>query len=62
MPESTPQGHAGLKNRTKLVHAGRHPGEQLGFVNTPLYRSSTVLFPTTALGFWMSTFGSFAAA
>jgi cysteine-S-conjugate beta-lyase len=35
-----------MKNRTKLVHAGRHPEEQLGFVNTPVYRGSTVLFPT----------------
>jgi cysteine-S-conjugate beta-lyase len=46
MPESTPEGHAGLKNRTKLVQAGRRPREQLGFVNPPLYRGSTVLFPT----------------
>jgi cystathionine beta-lyase len=35
-----------LKNRTKLVHAGRKPSEQCGFVNTPIYRGSTVLFPT----------------
>ncbi len=35
-----------LKNRTKLVHAGRKPSEQSGFVNTPIYRGSTVLFQT----------------
>jgi cysteine-S-conjugate beta-lyase len=33
--------------RTRLVHAGRDPSEQHGFVNTPIYRGSTVLYPTT---------------
>jgi cystathionine beta-lyase len=33
--------------RTRLVHAGRDPTEQHGFVNTPIYRGSTVLYPTT---------------
>lgn len=42
----TPQNHRHLKPRTKLVHAGRRPSEQHGFVNTPVYRGSTVLFPT----------------
>jgi cysteine-S-conjugate beta-lyase len=37
-----------LQLRTKLVHAGRHPFEQHGFINTPVYRGSTVLFPTYA--------------
>jgi cysteine-S-conjugate beta-lyase len=46
MTETTPRDRTGLKNRTKLVHFGRRPREQLGFVNTPLYRGSTVLFPT----------------
>ncbi len=32
--------------RTRLVHAGRDPDEQHGFVNTPIYRGSTVLYPT----------------
>jgi cystathionine beta-lyase len=32
--------------RTQLVHAGRDPFEQHGFVNTPIYRGSTVLYPT----------------
>jgi cystathionine beta-lyase len=34
-------------DRTRLVHAGRDPWEQHGFVNTPIYRGSTVLFRTT---------------
>ncbi|MFC4174470.1 cystathionine beta-lyase [Microvirga sp. GCM10011540] len=36
-----------LGDRTRLVHAGRDPSEQHGFVNTPIYRGSTVLYPTT---------------
>lgn len=32
--------------RTRLVHAGRDPWDQHGFVNTPIYRGSTVLYPT----------------
>lgn len=36
-----------LAERTLLVHAGREPFEQHGFVNTPIYRGSTVLYPTT---------------
>lgn len=34
------------RRRTRLVHSGREPSEQFGFVNTPIYRGSTVLFPT----------------
>jgi cysteine-S-conjugate beta-lyase len=37
-----------LKDRTKLVHAGRHPFEQHGFINTPIYRGSTVLYRSYA--------------
>ena len=33
---------------TILTHWGRHPEEQFGFVNTPVYRGSTVLFKTLA--------------
>jgi cystathionine beta-lyase len=33
---------------TRLVHAGREPARQHGFVNTPIYRGSTVIFPTLA--------------
>ena len=31
---------------TTILHSGRDPGGQHGFVNTPAYRGSTVLFPT----------------
>lgn len=37
-----------MRSRTRLVHAGRKPAEQFGFVNTPIYRGSTVLFPDVA--------------
>lgn len=37
-----------LSMRTRLAAAGRNPGEQFGFVNTPVYRGSTVLYPTYA--------------
>jgi cysteine-S-conjugate beta-lyase len=36
------------KQDTRLAHAGREPARQHGFVNTPIYRGSTVLFPTMA--------------
>jgi cystathionine beta-lyase len=36
------------KENTRLVHAGRDPHRFHGFVNTPIYRGSTVLFPTLA--------------
>ena len=29
---------------TRLIHTGRNPQEQFGFVNTPAYRGSTVLY------------------
>jgi cystathionine beta-lyase len=35
-----------LKTATRLVHGGRDPWAQHGFVNTPIYRGSTVLYPT----------------
>jgi len=34
-----------LDPATKLVTAGRDPSAQHGFVNTPIYRGSTVLYP-----------------
>ncbi|HEY1735310.1 MAG TPA: cystathionine beta-lyase [Methylovirgula sp.] len=46
MTKTTPDGRRTMKSRTKLVHAGRHPFEQYGFINTPIYRGSTVLYPT----------------
>src|SRR3954453_20390445 len=36
-----------LQDATRLVTAGRVPSEQHGFVNTPIYRGSTVLYPNT---------------
>jgi cystathionine beta-lyase len=33
---------------TILTHGGREPGEHFGFVNTPVFRGSTVLFKTLA--------------
>src|SRR5215213_1325011 len=38
-------GEKPLKDATRLVTAGRVPAEQHGFVNTPIYRGSTVLYP-----------------
>jgi len=32
--------------QTKLAHAGRTPGANFGFLNPPVFRGSTVLFPT----------------
>jgi cystathionine beta-lyase len=43
-PPSSRPGHLG--ERTRLVQAGRDPSAQHGFVNTPIYRGSTVLYPT----------------
>lgn len=37
-----------LGKATGVVHLGRDPAAQFGFVNTPVYRGSTVLFPTLA--------------
>mgnify|MGYP003584002872 CR=1 FL=1 len=42
----TPSDRSQLGTRTQLVHAGRDPNEQHGFVNTPIYRGSTVLYGT----------------
>ncbi|HEX5868571.1 MAG TPA: cystathionine beta-lyase [Beijerinckiaceae bacterium] len=43
-PPSSRPGRLG--ERTRLVQAGRDPSAQHGFVNTPIYRGSTVLYPT----------------
>lgn len=44
------KAHDGRKVRpaTRLIEAGRAPFEHFGFVNPPIYRGSTVLFPTFA--------------
>ena len=41
-------GESGRKKsrRTLLTQAGRHPSAHQGFINTPVFRGSTVLFPT----------------
>ena len=36
----------GMSIETLLSHGGRAPDEQFGFVNTPVYRGSTVIFKT----------------
>ncbi|WP_298966829.1 cystathionine beta-lyase [uncultured Methylobacterium sp.] len=46
MSITPPRDPSRLGERTRLVHAGRDPSAQHGFVNTPIYRGSTVLFPT----------------
>ena len=45
MTKSTKDGRAKMGSRTRLVHAGRAPFDNHGFVNTPIYRGSTVLYP-----------------
>jgi cysteine-S-conjugate beta-lyase len=42
----SPETRKGMKTSTRLVHLGREPFEQHGFINTPVYRGSTVLSPT----------------
>jgi cysteine-S-conjugate beta-lyase len=36
------------KPATRAVHLGRHPRDYLGAVNTPVFRATTMLFPTVA--------------
>ena len=47
MAQHPPSDLSRFHERTRLVHAGRDPSEQHGFVNTPIYRGSTVLYPNT---------------
>jgi cystathionine beta-lyase len=44
----TPETRKAMRASTRLVHAGREPFEQHGFINTPIYRGSTVIFATVA--------------
>ncbi|WP_142846898.1 cystathionine beta-lyase [Telmatospirillum sp. J64-1] len=37
-----------MKKDTLIVHAGRHPEQQHGAVNPPVYRASTITFPSMA--------------
>src|SRR6478752_3925012 len=49
IPETGSGGGSGGRKppetATKIVYAGRDPKAQHGFVNTPIYRGSTVLYP-----------------
>ncbi|HEX8663358.1 MAG TPA: cystathionine beta-lyase [Beijerinckiaceae bacterium] len=46
MTLSPPKDLSRFGPRTQLVHAGRDASGQHGFVNTPIYRGSTVLYPS----------------
>ena len=46
MTKSTKETRGSMGMQTRLVHAGRAPFEQHGFINTPIYRGSTVLYPS----------------
>jgi cystathionine beta-lyase len=35
-----------MKDRTRLLHSGRHPADHAGAVNVPVYRASTIIHPT----------------
>ena len=47
MSKLSAETRATLGPGSRLVHAGRDPFEQHGFINTPIYRGSTVLYETT---------------
>jgi cystathionine beta-lyase len=34
-----------MRDSTLIIHAGRHPDEQGGMVNPPIYQTSTIVFP-----------------
>ncbi|MGB4865885.1 MAG: cystathionine beta-lyase [Hyphomicrobium sp.] len=46
MANSNDKSGSDVTPQTKVLHLGRAPAEQHGFVNTPVYRGSTVLYPT----------------
>ena len=46
MSDTTRAGAHDYAAETILTHTGRNPHDQFGFVNTPVYRGSTVLFET----------------
>ena len=46
MTKRPPAGQPPRHADTEIVHLGRDPSGQHGFVNPPAYRGSTVLFPT----------------
>jgi cystathionine beta-lyase len=40
------EGKKALSLETVVTHSGRHPEQHWGYVNTPVYRGSTIVFPT----------------
>ena len=48
MSDNSPEQFSNHSIETILTHSGRNPDNQFGFVNTPVYRGSTVLFKTLA--------------
>ena len=48
MSEEKRKAKRKLKPATLVTQAGRTPFDHFGFVNPPIYRGSTVLFPTVA--------------
>lgn len=48
MPNSDEGNKRPHRPATDVIHSGRDPMGQHGFVNPPVYRGSTVLFPTVA--------------
>lgn len=48
MRKYTPKELTRFGDRTRLVLAGRDPADSFGFVNPPIVRGSTVLYPTMA--------------
>jgi cysteine-S-conjugate beta-lyase len=46
MTKRSPAGNPPRHADTEILHRGRNPADQHGFVNPPAYRGSTVLFPT----------------
>ncbi|KRE13913.1 cystathionine beta-lyase [Bosea sp. Root381] len=47
MKKLPPSDFARLRERTRLVMAGRDPADSYGFVNPPIVRGSTVVYPST---------------
>jgi cystathionine beta-lyase len=47
MKKLPPSEFAKLSEKTRLVLAGRDPTDSYGFVNTPIVRGSTVVYPNT---------------
>ena len=48
MTTPPPNGDRPLRRDTLLTHVGGTPTDRHGAVNPPVYRASTILFPTVA--------------